>query len=184
MGLQTMQLRPKPHTPPPLLPRQRRAFPDSLPADVASSPARCLVTDGQRDGRATRTASTHWSISALDDERVPTPATPFGSSPVHALSKEFGCDQPSVLLCLFQGGADRATRGRGRGCLRAPAAARRRPGQRSVSSARSLIILSAAAVVAVIFADLLAPTPVLVGVFALAIVCVAGAYLRGMQGGR
>src|SRR6476646_10712017 len=58
------------------------------------------------------------------------------------------------------------------------------PGQRSVSSARSLIILSAAAVAAVILADLLAPTPVLVGVFALAIVCVAGAYLRELQGGR
>src|SRR6476646_1673795 len=92
MGLQTTRLRPKRHTQPPLLPRQRRASPDSLPADVACSPARCSVSDGQRGGRASRTASTHWSISALDDERVPTPATRFGSSPVHALSKEFGCE--------------------------------------------------------------------------------------------
>lgn len=53
-----------------------------------------------------------------------------------------------------------------------------------MSSARSLVLWFAAAVAAVMLADLLAPTAVLVGVFALAIVGVACACLWGMRVGR
>jgi hypothetical protein len=47
-----------------------------------------------------------------------------------------------------------------------------------------MVLSLAAAVAAVSLADLLTPTAVLVGVFALAIVSVAGACLRGMRVGR
>jgi hypothetical protein len=47
-----------------------------------------------------------------------------------------------------------------------------------------MVLSLAAAVAAVSLADLLAPTAVLVGMFALAIVGVAGACLRGMRVGR
>jgi hypothetical protein len=53
-----------------------------------------------------------------------------------------------------------------------------------VSSAWSLVLWVAAAVAAVSLADLFAPTAVVVGVFALAIIGVAGACLRGMRVGR
>ena len=54
---------------------------------------------------------------------------------------------------------------------------------RPLTAARFAFLL-AAAIAAVALADLVAPTAVLLAVFALAIVGVAGAYLRGTRIGR